>query len=300
MSEPLVEPPIEEDGSVAPVKVPSVGEQLRAAREKKNWQVLDIAQTLKLGTRQVEALENGDWSQLPGHTFIRGFVRNYARLVGLDPAVLMTQLEGLLEKPANSLALPESKPANMTSVSPGSGRRDRMVALSGVLLALLAALIYLLLPGDLGQWRDDALAWVDALSRNAAPQPAPPAPEPALPPGATVQQVINPQAETPPETTTAATTEAGKPVDPVSGVTTAAKANLRFVIEKDSWVEVRDRADNVVFSQRILAGNEQLVEGAGPFSVVLGYAPGVKLYWRGQAVDLQVHTRGDVARLLLE
>ena len=299
MSEPVAEPPIEEDASVTPAKVPSVGEQLRAAREKKNWQILDIAQTLKLGTRQVEALENGEWSQLPGHTFIRGFVRNYARLVNLDPAVLMTQLEGLLEKPANSLALPESKPANMTSVSPGSGRRDRIVALSGVALALLAVLIYLLLPGDLGQWRDSAQAWVDSLSRNEPP-PAPPAPEPALPPGATVQQVINPQAETAPETTTAATTEAGKPADPVAGVTSTAKANLRFVIEKDSWVEVRDRSDNVVFSQRILAGNEQQVEGSGPFSVVLGYAPGVKIYWRGQAVDLQAHTRGDVARLLLE
>ena len=63
---------------------PPVGEQLRLAREARGLEVADIAQTLKLGPRQVEALEAGDWKGLPGNTFIRGFVRNYARLVQID------------------------------------------------------------------------------------------------------------------------------------------------------------------------------------------------------------------------
>jgi hypothetical protein len=40
--------------------------------------------------------------------------------------------------------------------------------------------------------------------------------------------------------------------------------------------------------------------GHGPLSLVIGYAPGVKLFWRGQAVDLAPHTKGEVARLVLE
>jgi cytoskeleton protein RodZ len=40
--------------------------------------------------------------------------------------------------------------------------------------------------------------------------------------------------------------------------------------------------------------------GNGPLSVVVGYAPGAHLYWRGQLVDLAPHTKGDVARLVLE
>lgn len=287
-----------EDAVTAPL--PEVGAQLRAAREGKGWQVADIAQTLKLGTRQVEALENSEWALLPGATFIRGFVRNYARLVALDPIPLLTQLEGLLEKPSNSLSLPESKPASMPSPSSGNRRRDRLVVFSGISLALLAILLYLMLPGDLGQWRGDVQSWIDSLARQDAPTPQAPA-EAEFPPGATVQQVISPQAETPAEGgATVPVPDAAKTTDGGTGMTTPVKSGLRFVVEKDSWVEVRDRADNVVFSQRLSAGSEQLVEGSGPFSVVLGNAPGVKLYWRAQAVDLQPHTRGDVARLVLE
>ena len=61
--------------------------------------------------RQVEALERGDWQGLPGQTFIRGFIRNYARLLQIDPAPLMDQLDDALEKPADSLSVPDVRPA---------------------------------------------------------------------------------------------------------------------------------------------------------------------------------------------
>ncbi|WP_265944035.1 DUF4115 domain-containing protein [Dechloromonas sp. A34] len=75
---------------------------------------------------------------------------------------------------------------------------------------------------------------------------------------------------------------------------------MRFVFDKDSWLEVRNRDNKLVFSQRLAAGSEQILSGEGPLSLVIGYAPGVKLYWHGQPVDLVPHTRGDVARLVLE
>jgi cytoskeleton protein RodZ len=42
----------------------------------------DVAAKLKLTARQIEALEQEDFSHLPSEVFVRGFVRNYARLVG--------------------------------------------------------------------------------------------------------------------------------------------------------------------------------------------------------------------------
>ena len=58
---------------------------LRAAREALGLSIDAVAQQLKLAPRQVRALEDGDFAQLPGRTFVRGFMRNYARLVQLDP-----------------------------------------------------------------------------------------------------------------------------------------------------------------------------------------------------------------------
>ena len=69
---------------------------MREARVARGLELGDVAQTLKLGLRQVEAVEADAWDSLPGQTFIRGFVRNYARLVQIDSAVLMAQLDEVL------------------------------------------------------------------------------------------------------------------------------------------------------------------------------------------------------------
>ncbi len=65
------------------------GERLKAARLGMGMSVADVARHLKLQPRQVEALERGDHQALPGQVFVRGFMRNYARLVGLEPDMLV-------------------------------------------------------------------------------------------------------------------------------------------------------------------------------------------------------------------
>ena len=60
------------------------GGMLRSAREAAGLSIDAVAQQLKLAPRQVKAIEEEDFSHLPGRTFVRGFVRNYARLVRLD------------------------------------------------------------------------------------------------------------------------------------------------------------------------------------------------------------------------
>lgn len=285
-----------------------VGEQLRQAREARGLQITDISQTLKLGQRQVEALESGDWKSLPGHTFIRGFVRNYARLLQLDATPMMAQLDSVLEKPVDNLGRQDSGPAPMpSSNSAGVSRRDRQVMLIGAGLVVVATLVYFLIPSDLSALRNSVQSLLDSVARkDVAEQAAAPAAQPAgqvavsepvFPPGATPQQVMYPQVLAPAENAT--------PVVPAvpgaeNAQAAAAQPQLRFLFDKESWIEVRDRDNKVVFSQRLAGGAEQAVSGQGPLSLTIGYAPGVRLFWRGQPVDLAPHTKGDVARLVLE
>lgn len=282
--------------------VAGVGARLRVAREVRHLTVSDVAQTLKLGARQVEALENGDWQGLPGQTFIRGFVRNYARLLQIDPAPLMDLLDNSLEKQGDSLHVPTSRPMAMPT---GHPRRDRTVVFAGVSLVVAALAAYFLLPGDLSALRQQAQGLIDSVARKEpppapvvenTPTSAPAAVEPVFPPGATPQQVMNPQAQAPAEMAPAQLAVPAAPAAAPSGEA----APLRFVFAKESWVEVRDRDNKVVFSQTSPAGIEQSVGGQGPLSLVIGNAAGVTLFWRGQAVDLAPHTKGEVARLVLE
>ena len=68
------------------------GAILRATRESYGASIEAVAAQLKLAPRQVQALEEGEFDLLPGRTFVRGFMRNYARLLELDPEVILQAL----------------------------------------------------------------------------------------------------------------------------------------------------------------------------------------------------------------
>ena len=303
-----------------------VGEQLKAAREAKELTVGDVAQMLKLGVRQVEAIERDQWSALPGATLCRGFVRNYARLVNIEPAGLMRQLDFALEAPKVKLDLPEV--ANGAMPQPGAGRRrDYMMALMGLGLVVLALGVYFLLPNDLSQLRDSLQSGIQVLTRkDEAPPTAEEKPseektsaaEPAFPPGATTQQVLTPQA-VPVSEPAASAPAASEPVAPspaaavppapavaapAASAPTAApevgSTSMHFAFDRDSWVEVKDRNGKILFSQLNGAGSQKDVEGLPPFTLHIGKAPGVHLIYKGKPVDLTPYIRGDVARLTLE
>jgi len=70
----------------------TVGDQLRAAREKKKLTLEDIASSTRIPRRHLESLESSDWSRLPAPTYTVGFAKSYAGAVGLDRHAIGEQL----------------------------------------------------------------------------------------------------------------------------------------------------------------------------------------------------------------
>ncbi len=62
-----------------------VGEFLRRERELRHISLDDVAGRTKISRRYLEAIEESRYDRLPGETFVRGFIRSYAKSVGLDP-----------------------------------------------------------------------------------------------------------------------------------------------------------------------------------------------------------------------
>ena len=86
-----------------------------------------MAQQLKFGARQLEALEADRFDELPGGTFARGMVRSYARLLKLDPEPLLARLAGRFDAPdSNQLAARFSQPVPFSD----AGRRSTLVYLA--------------------------------------------------------------------------------------------------------------------------------------------------------------------------
>ncbi|WP_153116488.1 helix-turn-helix domain-containing protein [Rhodocyclus tenuis] len=202
--------PVEPAAVPVPTPAPGVGSILRTAREARNLAVADVAKSLKLSTRQIEALESGDWSRLPGMTFVRGFARNYARLLQIDASVLLAAFDA--EKPAAEpvkLALPPSEGATL----PQAGRperRDLMVVITGVLLVVAALAVYFLMPQGVQGEPDKAAsageeAAVEPTPADVAPEPVVPAsPEtiPAAPAATTATAPVATSVATPPAVVT--------------------------------------------------------------------------------------------------
>ncbi|AOE83743.1 RodZ domain-containing protein [Pseudomonas sp. TCU-HL1] len=69
------------------------GETLRQARESKDWSLGEVARNLNLTEHALRQLEAGDFEQLPGHTFARGYVRAYAKLLGMEQAALVAEFD---------------------------------------------------------------------------------------------------------------------------------------------------------------------------------------------------------------
>ena len=273
------------------------GRRLAAARTAQNLSAADIARQLKLSVSQVEALEAGLYHQLPGPIFVRGFIRNYARLVKLDPDELMKALGDSVPPPAPRPAVPPSRDIPF----PAKGRpRWWIVAVpAAVIVGLLAAYEFL---------------WNEPDSPPAAPPPAASAPQPArtvaepattvTAPAAAVTEgksaapsvkapATKPGQEAQPATAAAASEEPRKPAR-------RGEREVKLAFNQECWVEIRDRNERVIFSQLNRPGTQQSVSGLPPFSVVVGNAHGVQLTYDDKPVDLAPHTKTDVARLILQ
>jgi cytoskeleton protein RodZ len=277
----------------------SVGQQLRVAREARGLAVADIAKKLKLSPRQVEALESDDWSRLPCNTIVRGFVRNYARLIDLNPDLLMVSLDRLHMPQLPDLEMPIG-----TNVSlPQAGkvaRRDYVRVFSGLILLVLAVLAYFFFSHDMWQSTLSALKSAAQFREPAVESVVPPTIEEARTPDTSVSlpsTAVLPEVSALPAQSLPLTTPASLPV---SMPTTSSGNGLKFSFTQPSWVEVRDRSGEIIFSQLSQAGSQREIEGRPPFVLVIGNATHVSLRYKGKPVDLSRRSKDDVARVTVE
>ncbi|MDH3287599.1 MAG: DUF4115 domain-containing protein [Betaproteobacteria bacterium] len=112
------------------------GARLAEAREHLKLSATDVARQLKLSVGQVEALETDQFERLPGSVFVRGFIRNYARLVKLDPEDLLQAAGNRLPQQASRPETPPSKDIPFPSARPR--RWPKYAWIAGVLVVALA------------------------------------------------------------------------------------------------------------------------------------------------------------------
>lgn len=319
-----------------------VGDVLRSTREAQGHTVADVAQALKLTQRQVDALESERFELLPGAAFARGFLRNYAKLLGLDPEPLLQSLARTDGVGSPDLAPVCNAEGTMPAGNDGFRPFGALVAFAAIILLGAVAL------GWYFDWFAQPRATgdtADAMETPVAPAPVTPVPPsidvtpvvipddaPALPadapvgmpegstvesdgvgvpgdgvapgPGGDAAEPASREAPQPaPETMAApeAQSTATEAADIASTAEAAESApRLVFRFSGESWVEVRDASNKIIFARTNRPGSVQEIQGEPPFRLVVGNAKDVALEYKGKAVDLVPHTKISVARLTVE
>src|SRR4051812_27580160 len=114
----------------------AAGAALLRERRRQGLSLGDISRQLKLSVRQVEALERDDYSAYKGPGFIHGFIRNYAKLLGLAPEPLIRSADTLLKPPGFPSGSTETGP----EVAPARTNKSRSLPWGVIGLALIVLL----------------------------------------------------------------------------------------------------------------------------------------------------------------
>lgn len=302
------------------------GARLRAAREAAGLSLDQVAQQLKLAPRQVKALEDESFGELPGRTFSRGFVRNYARLVHLDAQDLLAHLPDVAQAPAlesPTLHSTGTMMAELPSASAPKAGFGRWLIPLILIGCIVAAAAYEFYRGGLSNTTEPARTVSDAGDRAVAatsassvalPNPLTTSASGVAPQGATAASPMSPPPSAKSSSSaplTAAgvapsampvtpTRDASAPVSSANESTKAGEASLLLTYQGPSWTEIRDRSGQLIVSRLVASGSVEPVKGAAPFDIVLGNAHAVTIVYRGKSIDLSPYIRQNVARLTLQ
>ncbi|GAA5125632.1 RodZ domain-containing protein [Alloalcanivorax gelatiniphagus] len=305
----------EDDAAMLP------GERLRRAREEQGLSQEEVSKQLRLSLSYLKALEDDDYSRLPEPTFIKGYLRNYARLMGLPTEELARRFQQEMDSQRDAEHEREQQAAEHAP-----RRHEWRVPLVVILVVVLAVAVgwWLWPRGEVAPAPVDSPSDLSPRSEQLG-DPAPDNPDPALPddtePMAPADESMAPSADEGAGPASGADNpaapEAGQPagaprtpardggesaVADAAGNTPAATENdsLSLSFSRLCWVRVVDATGATLSQGQRNAGDRLDLQGQAPFRLTVGDAAAVSsVSLNGEAVSLPSQRSGDVVRVTL-
>lgn len=269
-----------------------IGQELREQRLKLGLKPADVASQLRLPGMVINDLESGRVAGLSA-LYRRGYIRNYARFLGLDEADMLARLD---QEPPPELhqVLPISRPRWQVE------RYLKFITYAIVTIAIVPPIMIgaaRMLDRDVGpEVNPVQLSISDVAERSQAELPAK-----SRPGGDTVTRHISAAALPLPARATAESDVAvdERPRPELQPEPAAITSRLSLRLEADSWVEIHDSASQRLEYDLLRAGQERVYEGMAPFNLLLGSARAVRLSLDGQEIHWEGQDRGDVSQILV-
>ncbi len=261
----------------------SIGERLRQERQRRNLDLVEVARQTGIRPNLLEAIEAEAWDRLPGKFFVRSFVRQYARALGLDASEVDAELEKLFkEEETASEVKPSPQPQRIRllplpiQIRPRGFRQHRGLIQLGLFVA-----VGLVCYGTYALWR------------SGRPASSPPVEHPRTSPPVSTQPSVSPErapvvgSGSPPDVPQQGPAPENPPAPPPLD-----KLVVNLVATEETWVSLTVDGRKV-FSGILSPGDRRSFEGTSLMKLQTGNAAGLEIHWNGQPVG-PVGRQGEV------
>jgi cytoskeleton protein RodZ len=331
--------PDQASNNVAELLSPGPGERLRAARLSMGFDLAKIASELHLTGRVVEALEADDYSDIGVRVFVRGYLRNYARIVGMPVDSILRQFDEKWPDDGVRHTVVRQSPSLPADGGPSRGLAG---AFTWLLVIGLVALFLMWWRGYLDEIVPEQIRSTGADQVSPAAQalheddaavllpldgqtesgdgslllPPPPAdlppevetavpvlqtPGPGLPGSGGIGVASESAAVAVPAPPVAAVTAAAEPPTGDGGTPLADGAKeIVMTFNAPCWVDVRDSERNFKLFGEMPKGTRKVLGGRPPYKLVIGNSRAVTITVNGEPFDLDRYAKGNVARFTLD
>ncbi|MDM8566060.1 DUF4115 domain-containing protein [Candidatus Halobeggiatoa sp. HSG11] len=252
------------------------GMRLRQLREKHNVSVKHVADRLFLDVGVIEKLENDDYEHLPPPIFVRGYMRNYAKLFDIKPESITDDFDPDRKQPKLRPQMQRKEQAS---------RQDPLHIIGTVAIVIISLVLVAI--------------WYSSPESTPSIELLPDSQingQPILPPD-------SPNVEEPPESGEGTNIPTEQPTDgePASGETsepvveTPAPADndktLKIHFKADAWIRVTDKTNNSLYQGTGKKGTELSRDGTPPFSLRVGNVDGVDIEYKGETKDIKSYPK---------
>ena len=275
------------------------GSVLRKAREKQGMSANDVAENLLISVEIIKAIDNSQADALPALTFTQGYIRSYARLLGLSADDIITEYV-LMAPDSKQVLTPHSVlPAQKSS----NDSFMKLISFSFIIVAIIVLFVWL--------YNADFRNFSNSVNNDAAEfnSPVNAENEPVLHVDESDVNLINEQQEdsfqsdeneqveslelnVKPDVLSAPEVEAIVDVEDViaeesAPVISLGEDKLLLSALGESWCEIQDSTGKRMFYQLLNRGQEVSLSGVAPFTVFLGNAPEVRVEVNNKIVDFE-------------
>lgn len=299
------------------------GGKLLVARTEQGLSTIDVAKQLRLSSIQIEALEQDNFSALPEPAIVKGFIRNYTKLLKIPSGPLIAAYTEMMPdkenypftlKPSIVMQITESKKSNKTNY---------ILLVTGLLLGVAVWFFYqnyVQKPSPANPTSEivEVLPEIalpmserrENLTTTQVEMPEPPAAQAAAEPNTEQGFVSGTQlneelVQAEPASTLleeAKTNEevTAQPEEAIADTAPVAeKTRLEFSATQETWLSVVNASGVEVYNKILYAGSRDVIDIRHPAEIIVGNAHGATLVVDGKSVDLAPYSRFNVARVRL-